>query len=167
MSRTEEFRPARSVADFSGKKTKQLYTVWESLRGSRPAPLASDFDLLEYPEIVPSLCMLDVIEEGRDFRSEFLGTNFSSLFEIEPASFLWSDLETWLENDTKSQDILRHSRAILAKAVVDCVPIVNGPKNLDWEPRDYIRFEGLTTPLIDENTTVVKLVGTVDLFRNN
>lgn len=48
---------------------------WQDIRGDRPWPMRSDLDPARIVSLLPFLYMVDVLEDGSDFRYRLLGTD--------------------------------------------------------------------------------------------
>jgi len=51
------------------------YAYWQDLRGQRPWPLRRDLDPARIVGLLPFLFMVDVLEDGGDFRYRLIGTD--------------------------------------------------------------------------------------------
>ncbi len=51
------------------------YAYWQDLRGERPWPMRRELDPARIVSLLPFLFMVDVLEDGSDFRYRLLGTD--------------------------------------------------------------------------------------------
>jgi hypothetical protein len=67
-------------------------SLWESWRGSKKAPTWQDVELYEFPSsLLPMVTVVDVLDDGRDFKYRFWGSELSRLFGREETGLLLSE----------------------------------------------------------------------------
>jgi hypothetical protein len=63
---------------------RALYGYWRGKRTGRPFPARADLDPLEIPRLLEHIGLVDVLEDGADFRYRLIGTGISSAFGEDP-----------------------------------------------------------------------------------
>ena len=58
---------------------RDLHALWLSKRGGGPAPSRRAFDVIELRPWLGFLCLVDIEEQGRDFRYRIFGTRIATL----------------------------------------------------------------------------------------
>lgn len=155
-------RIATGPSDLEGDLTRQLYTYCAT-EGGTPMP-ASRFDVLDLPNILPMLFVADVIDKGRDYRSQFIGTGVAHLYDLKEQIFLWSEIESTFSRPDGSPSLADNTDRIFATTLQTEKPVVNGPKYLELEGKRHIWFESLTVPLASDSGEIVQLAGVLNFF---
>jgi hypothetical protein len=68
------------------------FRYWNSIRDGRDMPARTDLDPLDIPQLLPSIILLDVLHEPRDFRYRLVGTRWVWHFDRDDTGRLMSDL---------------------------------------------------------------------------
>ncbi|MDJ0895406.1 MAG: PAS domain-containing protein [Alphaproteobacteria bacterium] len=63
--------------DLPDEKLRFLLQYWNKLRGNRALPSASDVDAVEMRPSLGSIALLEVLEDGQDFRYRVYGTDIA------------------------------------------------------------------------------------------
>lgn len=67
--------PLEQVDTVVSQIVRRGHAYWRDLRGDRPWPMRRDLDPARIVSLLPFLFMVDVLEDGRDFRYRLLGTD--------------------------------------------------------------------------------------------
>lgn len=68
-----------------------LRSLWEEKRAGRPLPARADFDIADLRPFFGNLFLLDVLQDGRDFRFRLLGTNLTERFGRDSTGKIFSE----------------------------------------------------------------------------
>ncbi len=52
---------------------REFYEYWDAKRGSRAMPSRADMDPIDIPRLLPYVFLVDVLDEGADFRYRLVG----------------------------------------------------------------------------------------------
>lgn len=119
---------------------QEVYKYWLSIKGDREAPDPDDFDLLEIANSVSTSGVLEVVDEGRDYRVLFLGQGFTDMIRNDYTGKLASQIP---------QDIFtKRSLEILTLTTTNRAPVINGLRTPSVDLVDAEYIESLTLPLI-------------------
>lgn len=119
---------------------QDVYKYWLSIKGDREAPDPDDFDLLEIAGSVSTSGVVEVIDEGRDYRILFLGQGFTDMIRNDYTGKLASEIPEGV--------FANRSFEIFKLTTSNKAPVINGlrPPSVDLVDAEYI--ESLTLPLI-------------------
>lgn len=103
-------------------------------------PLRADIDPLELKKHLASLCLLDVIEFGRDFRYRLVGTAIASMNERDVTG-------TTIRTEYSCPVTLRYVDAVLGRVVSEGQPRFTRGK-VFWRPaKEHRGFEAGYFPI--------------------
>ncbi|MET4697855.1 hypothetical protein ABIE65_000872 [Constrictibacter sp. MBR-5] len=77
---------------------RDLHALWLSKRGSGAVPLRRAFDVIELRPWLGFLCLVDIEEQGRDFRYRIFGTRIASLIGCELTGRRLSEIDGGLRD---------------------------------------------------------------------
>ncbi len=77
---------------------RDLHALWLSKRGSRPLPLRRAFDVIELRPWLGFLCLVDIEDQGRDFRYRIFGTRIATLIGRELTGRRLSEVDSGLRD---------------------------------------------------------------------
>ncbi len=125
-----------------------LHKYWAAKRGERRAPGRCDIDPIEIRAHLGTLFMLDVLDEGLDYRYRLIGTRIVEISGRDATGSRFSDL--YASQPEALDKILR----TFAPAISEISPVFATGQML-WRPeRDFRRFEGGYFPLSTDGTAV-------------
>lgn len=128
---------------------KDLYTYWQTMRGSRRIPPRSAFDPIEVPKLLPSLILLDVEPDTRRMIVRVLGTRVASVYGSDYTGRYLDEIYFGANTNSVLDDYGTCAR--------DGVPVL-GERNFR-NVRDVVyRMERLILPFSDDGRTVNKLI---------
>ncbi len=111
-------------------------------------PLRRDIDPIELKGHLPSLFMLDVIEDGRDFRYRLVGTTIAAMSGRDVTG---AKLSTLYHADP---DALARIATLFGPVISERRPVF-ARGTVFWRPeRDFRRFEAGYFPLSTDGETV-------------
>lgn len=135
-----DYRVLSSLDEIELPELQNFYKYWLSIKGDLKAPRASDFDLLDVPDMVSNCGVLEVIDGGKDFRIRFLGQGYTLMIQSDPTGKLVSE---------GLDDIYaRRSMDILKLTTTKCVPVINGLRAPSVKLVEADIIQSLTLPLI-------------------
>ena len=128
-----------------------LYTYWLSKRGTRAMPSRADIDPGELRALLPHVLLVDVIEDGKDFRYRLVGTELERHFDRAVTGRLLSELV--------SGAYLDYMRSLYLSAVIEGVPVYSANSFDDGRSgfaliADFKRTYRLMLPLSRDGETV-------------
>lgn len=155
MSRRIIIDPA--MEDLRSPVTRKALRYWHGRCGEYSIPRRRDIDPSDLKSILPNMCMLAVVDEGRDYMFRLLGTRMREFLSDDYTGKLLSEVEALqpaeklLENFSTCREM---ARPILANT-----PYV-GPK------KEIAELEDVILPLSENGGGVDRLMIVVD-FRFN
>jgi hypothetical protein len=136
------------VAEPQAPQIAELAAYWEEKRAGRMAPRRADIDPTEIPHHLRHIFMVDVIDEGADFRYRLMGTAITEGMGRDSTGKVLSELYR------DQPDAFDKIAGSLRQVIADRRPLFSRGQ-LFWLPhRAYRRFAGLGMPLSDDGTTV-------------
>ena len=120
---------------------RELLALWVSLCVDGRLPRRSDFDFARLRRHLGWLCVVEVVDEGADFRYRLIGTNIVDRVGRDMSGRLVSQVLP-----ASALDIFRdamHERAAVR---------THGP--VSWRGKGFLRHETLILPLADDGRTV-------------
>ena len=131
---------------------QQLYNYWLSKIEDGKIPGRSDIDPLDFPEILPKICLIDVdrTDDGLAFRFRLLGTEHQ---EFNQRDYTGHRLDEAFPAD------------VAAKISAAYIQVVDSREPHYWREtlaavgRDHIGYERLICPLASDGKSVDMLIG--------
>jgi len=138
---------------------KEIYALWNTLRGNRSMPSRGDFNPAEALNLLPHLLLVDVdpdMPRSRRFKVRLHGTE-----QVRYQKTDWTGAYIHEKTDAASADRLC--------AVGDHIVATHEPwistGNLYWHPRKHYRhFESILLPMSDDDRTVNMILGLTIFF---
>lgn len=72
--------------------TKELYALWDELRGNAPMPSKNDFKPERMRAYLPNLYIVDIIDGGADYRLRLIGTALTQMVGRDMTGCLLSEV---------------------------------------------------------------------------
>lgn len=135
-----DYRVLSSINEIKLPALRDLYKYWLSIKLDREAPEPSDFDLLDVPDIIPICGILEVVDDGQDFRIKFLGQGYTIMTKKDETGKLLSGVD----NDV----FARRSRDILKLATHTRLPVINGLRAPSIKLVEADIIQSLALPLV-------------------
>lgn len=129
---------------------EELFAYWASLRGSGRLPARRDIDPAKFKRHLPTVSLIDVLPEPREFRMRLAGTALYGVYGREITGrtlgeiYAGSAVEYW--------------RAELAQVVNERRPSV-GAHNLAWRGASHLSILWLRLPLASNGRDVDMILG--------
>lgn len=125
-----------------------VHAYWAVKRGERRAPSRRDIDPIEIKAHLGTLFMLDVLDEGLDYRYRLIGTRIVEVSGRDATGSRFSDL--YSGQPEALDTVLR----VFAPAISEIRPVF-ATGQMFWRPeRDFRRFEGGYFPLSTDGAAV-------------
>ena len=125
-----------------------LLAPWTEKRGKRAGPLRQAIDPIELKGHLPSLFMLDVLDDGRDFRYRLVGTTITAMSGRDVTGAKLSMLYA------SHPDALARIAVLLGPVMSERRPVF-ARGTVFWRPeRDFRRFEAGYLPLSTDGDAV-------------
>jgi hypothetical protein len=129
--------------------------AWNRVRAGRFAPTREEITPALLRSVLPSIWMIDVVDDGKDFRFRFAGDRVIQFMGRRYAGSLLSEhIET---------PFFQRMRAILSECVRSRNPVAVGPLRSNLSGREFLDMEVVVMPLSEDGTTVSCLFGAMDV----
>lgn len=151
-----------SPIEFRGELNKELFRHWSSLRVGNNLPRQDKYDHLSRPDLLATLVVADVINNGKDYQVRYLGALIAEILELGNELPMWSEIEARSAGNPQILNFISNSTRIYDRSSRERVALANGPKRLSWGPKDYIWFESLCVPFVDDMGNVTLIVGILE-----
>lgn len=139
-----------SVDEIVTADVRKAVGYWNEWRGDRAFPSWSSFDLRSAPvDIVPRSLIVDVIDDGVDFRYRFFGTWLSQIHHMD----MTGKCVTEFTNPTYREMILAHYRTVIAERGVR-VFFIDIPQNESFS----FRSETIRLPLSEDGERIDRIM---------
>ncbi|MEG3618502.1 hypothetical protein V5T82_08565 [Magnetovibrio sp. PR-2] len=121
---------------FKASNTRRLYDYIVEKRGERVRPSLSDIDLMDLYKIAPSICIRDVVDDGKDLKCRYWGGDFEFVYKVNCSGKRVT--ETYGQQGAQNTLALHH-RALEADKPLRLVG------NLGYADKDidHVMFEGI------------------------
>jgi len=139
----------------SDQRLLTLYAYWSAKRGERAMPSRADLDPGDLKTLLPHILLIDVLEDGADFRYRLVGT------EIE--RHIGRPLTGRLISEILSGEYLDYIRSLHRRAIAEAVPVYSENNFNDGRSgfaliADFKRAYRLMLPLSRDGTRVDMLL---------
>ncbi len=129
---------------------EELFTYWASLRGARRLPGRADIDPGCFKRHLPTISLIEVIPEPRDFRFRLAGTGLYTVYGREITGRLLGEVYAGPAID--------YWRDELGQVVEERRPAV-GAHNLAWKGASHLSILWLRLPLASNGCDVDMILG--------
>jgi hypothetical protein len=155
----DDAAPAYSIDEYeecdapSSPEILQLVAYWNARRGARFAPARAEIEPLAIKQLLPFISMIDVIEDGADFRFRLLGTHIVEALGRDSTGRRFSEVYA---GDAAVRQIMidRMTRITRLKQ-----PVFSRGRCY-WRPdRTHKAFEDVNLPLSSDGETVDIILG--------
>ncbi len=125
-----------------------LYRYWDEKRGRRRMPRRSDLDPADLTAYLPSILLVDVVQDDRLYVYRLVGTREVSMRGKDPTGKPVMD-NTFLDRE---QALRNYDQVVLSKAPhVDATPTTS-------EDREWLDMETIFLPLSEDDNEVDKIL---------
>ena len=135
------------MADLSGLSPvpRQMLAPWEGGAGTGRLPARKDVGVLDIPQLMPHMALVDILSDPLDYRYRLTGTKFVDMIGHDRTGMRAREIFSGpaLDETPRMLGMLVQTRAPLA---------FEG--TLYWLGRDYHRFQALCLPLASDGENV-------------
>jgi len=135
----------------------RTYVQWRRLAGERFAPTRSEIAPAQFKSDLAHVFLMDVLDEGSDFRFRLGGERIVEFMGGRHAGRLLSDfvgLPAYEQMHRFFQAAVKRRTAVAA-----------GPVSLNRDGREAVAMEVLAMPLSDDGTGVTDVFGAMDFLK--
>jgi len=149
------FKPAFRLEN---PRLVEVYRTWRDLAGTRLAPARKDIAPAKFKEVLSNLFLVDVVDNGADFRLALAGDTV--------VRFLGSEYTVGkLLSEVSPSPFQERSFVFFKRVVEDRVPVALGPVRTLHEQHGYFDNEAVVVPLSEDGASVAGLMGAIHLTR--
>lgn len=131
-----------------------VHAYWQSKCGARRMPARNDISPVQLKLQLPHIMLVDVVDDGADFRYRLVGTQLRESFLEEPSGRLMSEVMA-PHGEVTVRETLQSYRSVVAR---------RAPMRLTgsgaWYGQDPKLFDAFLAPLSDDGATVNMILGT-------
>jgi hypothetical protein len=146
----------KSAGELTSERLKSIYAIWMELADSRLAPARADIAPAKFRALLPWTWMVDVIDDGQDFRFRIAGDRV--------IQYLGQRYSGTLLSEARGPRFFENMRDIFALCVAQKTPVAQGPLQSSLESRQYLDGEVIVLPLSDDGEAVTHLFGGFDFW---
>ena len=126
---------------------------WQAKRGSRTMPGRNDISPAQLKLQLPQILLVDVVDDGRDFRYRLVGSRLRDFFHSEPSGQLMSETLASFGADTLNATLDAYGTAFKRRAPVR----LTGAGS--WFGQSTKLFDAYLAPLSDDGESVNMILG--------
>lgn len=152
MSVTTAAKPADALVS---AQLVTVYDAWKQAAAGRLAPKREEITPAPMKSALPWIWMIDVVEEGRDFRFRVAGDRVIQFMGRRYAGHLLSEFQ--------DQPFFQRMRAILELCVARKQPFAAGPLPSNLKDKDFLEMEVVVLPLSEDGRSVTGIFGALDV----
>jgi hypothetical protein len=146
-------RPLKRLFSPTSKVTTQLYEIWLDKKCALGLPLREQFSPMEMKDILPFVYMIDVLDDGADFRIRLLGT---ALVQLLGGDYTGLKLSAARDVDAWRSDIYRE--------VYETKQPIFYQFDLGDLGKRHMKTENVLLPLRDKNHEFTILLGASEII---
>lgn len=152
MEKNSDFRQR-----LNSEKLKGAYDAWESLRSGRVGPTRDELSPSVLRAVLASTFMIDVVDDGRDFRFRFAGDRVIQFMGRRFAGMLLSELT--------GSSFFDNMRAMYSGCVASRGPVTSGVRPVTYPGKEFLEVEAMVLPLSDDAKNVTHLFGAFESWQ--
>jgi hypothetical protein len=146
------FKPAD---DLVSPLLKGVFATWLRVSAGRMAPRREEITPAVLRSALPAIWIMDVIDDGADFRFRFAGDRIIQFMGRRYAGTLLSTL---------LDDVyFQRMRLLLLECVRNRRPAAFGPGRTRMTGKDYLETEVVVMPLSDDGEAITSLFGAMEV----
>ncbi len=138
------------VDRIEAEKLRDIYRYWRGKCREGAFPSRADIDPTEIPALLPHVILVDVVDDGRDFRYRLLGTHIVASVGFEFTGQLVSEFMRDHEEEMRAQDYHRLVESREPRHVISHMIAFGG---------DYMRYERVLCPLSSNGEAIDMIFG--------
>lgn len=132
-----------------------VYDAWKQAAGARLAPRREEIAPAPIKSALSWIWMIDVVDEGRDFRFRIAGDRVIQFLGRRYAGHLLSEFQ--------DQPFFQRMRAILELCVRRKQPFGAGPMRSNLQGKEFLEMEVVVLPLSEDGSSVTGIFGAMDV----
>jgi hypothetical protein len=153
MADTPGFKdPAHLVSS----RLASIHSVWQELASGRICPSRADVTPARLRGALPWSWMMDVIDDGNDYRFRFAGEQI--------VQFMGGRLAGSLVSSFRGRPFFDGMHAMFTACARAKGPIIAGPMQARHEGKEFLEIEVIALPLSDDGNSVANLLGGIDTW---
>jgi hypothetical protein len=134
---------------------QSVHATWQRVSAGRMAPKRDEISPPVLRSALPSVWMMDVIDDGADFRFRFAGDRVVQFMGRRYGGALLSTL---------LDDVyFQRMRMLLLECVQTRRPAAFGPGRTRMKDKDYLETEVVVMPLSEDGETITGLFGAMEV----
>lgn len=123
----------------------EILQYWKTLCGDRPMPRRADFDPVAIPKLLANVCLVEVIDGGRDYYYRVAGSHLEEMSGQRLQGKLFSEIP-----HAKA----RQSMSATCDACVEAAAPVVIKNQLQEPGREHLSITAIILPLSDDGEAV-------------
>lgn len=141
--------PVQDLTEMAARPLRDVYSYWDGLRAGRAMPSRQDMKPMTLGPLLPCLALIEVLDQGRDYRFRLVGTQLDSILRLPLTNSLLSDYPQADGRDSvkESYDLCVQTRQ----------PHLSSGQ-LGHLDQHFILYDNLILPLSNDDTAVNMLV---------
>ena len=145
----------KSADQLASERLIGVLDAWKRTTGNRLAPKREEITPSLLRAALPWIWMIDVIDEGKDFRFRIAGER---VIQFMGRRYAGERLSDNLDNP-----FFQRMRTILAECTQRRRPVAAGPIRSNLKGKEFFEMEVVVMPLSEDGQTVTTLFGALDL----
>lgn len=137
---------------------QQLYDYWNEKRGNRFAPKRIDIDPIDFPYLLPNLCIYKVHRDPLEYETTLMGTNIVSMWGVDYTGKYVKDIVL----GPLYPSVKRHFDTMINEKKPTLHDL-----DASWIDKDYIKYSRLMLPLSENGQDVDRILVCIVLQKKN
>jgi hypothetical protein len=146
---------AKSADALVSAQLVTVYDAWKQAAAGRLAPRREEIAPAPIKSALSWIWMIDVVDEGRDFRFRIAGDRVIQFLGRRYAGHLLSEFQ--------DQPFFQRMRAILELCVRRKQPFGAGPMRSNLQGKEFLEMEVVVLPLSEDGLSVTGIFGAMDV----
>jgi hypothetical protein len=132
-----------------------VHDAWKKLAAGRLAPKREEITPAMIKSALPWIWMIDVVDDGADFRFRIAGDRVVQFLGRRYAGLLLSEFQ--------GEPFFQRMRAILVESVKHKRPLAAGPMGSNMAGKEFLEMEVVVLPLSEDNQRVTTIFGAMEV----
>jgi hypothetical protein len=141
----------------TSQKLAGIHGVWSGLRAGGIGPKREDVTPARLRGNLPWAFLIDVVDDGRDFRFRFAGDRI--------IQFMGRRLAGTLLSEHLGTPFFDGMNAFFKGCVTAKAPMASGPRRATYPGKEHLEMEVMVLPLSDDSVAVTGLLGAFDTWQ--
>ncbi len=148
-----EYNPVTNETDLTGVSNRSLLRWWLSF--SPEIPKRSDFDILDHISLAPDIFLVQKRNET-SFEFRIHGESANRIFDDKTGKIIRTDGPSDTEQEREETRLAQYYHDLTINPVC-----IRNFGNIYLPDKEYLKFESLDCPLVDETSKVTHIIGTI------